>query len=154
MTATGNYILFYGDQPFSNFTKCDIKWNGETFGSVEQLYQFRKAIEFGDSKIARIILNDDNPRRAKLNGRLVDGFVQTHWDNVSYDIMKECVDMKFKQNPELLTELRKWGGIFVEASPGDFRWGIGFSEDNAMKNKSKWGLNWLGKILTYIRDNG
>lgn len=49
MTVAEGYILVYGDPPFSNFAKCIIEWEGETFSSVEQLYQFRKEIEFGDS---------------------------------------------------------------------------------------------------------
>lgn len=154
MVIGDGYILFYGVPPFSNFTKCIIEWNGETFFSSEQLFQYRKAIEFGDEVIAGLILSTDSPRKAKSLGKSVKGFNREHWDSISYNIMKECVEEKFNQNPRLLNELLKWkGGEFVEASPRDRRWGIGFSEDKALQNKDKWGMNWLGKILTEIRDN-
>lgn len=154
MVTGDGYILFYGTPPFSNFTKCNIEWDGEVFCSVEQLFQYRKAIEFGDNEIARLILNTDSPSRAKSLGKSVKGFNKEHWDSRSYNIMKECVEEKFNQNPRLLNELLKWkNGEFAEASPRDNRWGIGFGVDKALQNKSKWGLNWLGKILTEIRDN-
>ena len=41
--------------------------------------------------------------------------------------------------------------IFVEASPIDRIWGIGYDEDHAEYNEHNWGRNYLGRILTNIR---
>lgn len=154
MVTGDGYILFYGEEPFSNFTKCTIEWNGEVFCSSEQMFMYRKALEFGDLVMARLILNTDSPVAARSYGRKIKKFDAEHWDAVSYKIMRECVEEKFSQNPRLLHELLKWkGGMFVEASPVDRKWGVGFSKDKALQNKDRWGSNLLGKILTEIRDN-
>ena len=44
--------------------------------------------------------------------------------------------------------------VFVEASPIDRIWGIGYDENdpNIEYNEHKWGRNYLGTILTNIRN--
>ena len=42
---------------------------------------------------------------------------------------------------------------FVEASPYDRIWGIGYSEKDALENIPYWGENLLGKIITDLRDS-
>ena len=45
------------------------------------------------------------------------------------------------------------GKEFVEASPTDRNWGIGFSQVDAPDDESKWlGQNLLGKVITQVRD--
>ena len=39
-----------------------------------------------------------------------------------------------------------------QASPRDRIWGIGFGAQNAEKNRSRWGLNLLGKALVKVRE--
>ena len=43
----------------------------------------------------------------------------------------------------------------VEASPQDFNWGIGLTEEEAKQvPEQKWpGTNWLGEILTQLRED-
>lgn len=62
---------------------------------------------------------------------------------------------KFLQNDDILRELLKTvGTTIVEASPDDNIWGIGLSaEDPMAQNRSIWkGTNWLGEVLTSLRD--
>ncbi|KAI0521335.1 hypothetical protein F5B22DRAFT_634718 [Xylaria bambusicola] len=40
----------------------------------------------------------------------------------------------------------------VEASPYDRIWGVGFAAKGAERNRSKWGLNLLGKCLMEVRE--
>ena len=44
------------------------------------------------------------------------------------------------------------GKVFVEASPIDKIWGVGYDENNAEYNEFQWGRNYLGKIITNIRN--
>jgi ribA/ribD-fused uncharacterized protein len=39
----------------------------------------------------------------------------------------------------------------VEASPVDRIWGIGFKEEDAERNRKRWGQNLLGKALMEVR---
>ena len=64
--------------------------------------------------------------------------------------------LKFEQNEKLLKVLLDTKGTFlVEASPYDRIWGIGLAEDDpAIHDPANWnGLNWLGEVLTQLRDN-
>lgn len=45
------------------------------------------------------------------------------------------------------------GKFFVEASPFDRVWGIGYDQDHALQNQSNWGENLLGKTLTFYRES-
>jgi len=40
--------------------------------------------------------------------------------------------------------------FFVEASPYDAIWGIGYTKNYALANKDRWGLNLLGKALNQV----
>lgn len=44
-------------------------------------------------------------------------------------------------------------GFYVEASPYDRVWGIGFQEAHALDNIERWGLNLLGKALNRLYKN-
>lgn len=63
---------------------------------------------------------------------------------------------KFTQNPELLQLLLDTRGTtLAEASPTDCIWGIGLAEDDpAAHHRDAWrGQNWLGEVLTALRDS-
>lgn len=70
--------------------------------------------------------------------------------------MKTAVYGKFLSFDEFgfeLTSIKYKGKTFVEASPFDRIWGIGFGEENAPDDETLWeGMNLLGKVLTEIRD--
>jgi ribA/ribD-fused uncharacterized protein len=62
---------------------------------------------------------------------------------------------KFSQNPELLKQLLSTKGtILVEASPTDTLWGVGMNYyDDRILDPANWrGKNWLGEVLTALRD--
>ena len=63
--------------------------------------------------------------------------------------------LQFSQNSDLKAEILKTDGtVLVEASPRDRLWGIGLSAKNPKaKAKKNWrGKNWLGYVLTQVRD--
>lgn len=60
----------------------------------------------------------------------------------------------FKSSEQLFMYLKDPalnGKFFVEASPFDRVWGIGYDQDHALQNQSNWGENLLGKTLTFYR---
>lgn len=155
MRTSSEYVLFWGDEPFSNFTPCRIEIQGKVFNSSEQLFMYRKAIFFKDYKIAEKILESKTPKEAKALGRKVKNFNEAAWTAISYSIMKDTVRRKFDQNTWMRQELLApcyQNKTFVEASPYDRIWGIGFGQNQAVFHKKDWGNNRLGQILTELRD--
>ena len=132
----------------SKFRIFDI---GVTFNSGEQYMMYQKAMLFNDVSTANKILNSNNPRIIKQLGREVINFNSEIWDDLKYDILKFGLKNRFEQDLIAKSELLKYKGcIFVEASPFDRIWGIGFDEENALNNIDNWGENLLGKILTEL----
>lgn len=66
-------------------------------------------------------------------------------------LSKSWVILQIHQDKSAKAELlAHTGQIFVEASPYDRIWGIGYTAQDAMQNIDNWGENSLGKILTEI----
>lgn len=117
---------------------------------------YKKALMFGDFGKAAEIMEADHPRKQKAIGREVSGFDKDHWETYCREIVYDANMAKFTQNPDMLDELMFTGDkILVEASPRDSIWGIGLSaEDPLAQSRSTWkGTNWLGQILTQVRDD-
>lgn len=148
------YKFFWKGSVFSNWYMCDFVIDGITFNCVEQYMMYKKAQLFNDYENMNNILESNNPKDIKYFGRSVKNYDNEAWSSIRYEIVKHGNLEKYKQNPNLLEMLLKYKEcIFVEASPCDRLWGIGFDEKNAMKNISKWGENYLGKILNDILIN-
>lgn len=130
---------FGGDFRFlSNFYKCTIYYKGEKYPSVEHAYQAQKTL---DPNIQKMIREAPSPGAAKKLGQSV--VVRPDWDSVKIDIMRDLIKKKF-ENPFLapmllatenarLIETNWWGDVF---------WGV----CNGV------GENWLGRILTDVRE--
>ncbi|MGC5328305.1 NADAR family protein [Brevibacillus sp. SYSU BS000544] len=141
--------------PFSQWYKASFELNGITFSSAEQAMVYGKALLFKDIEIAAQILSANEPREQKRLGRHVKNFDRSIWESHCKQIVYEANKAKFSQNPELLTALLHTGETtLVEASPDDAIWGIGLAEeDPRAKHRSQWkGTNWLGEILTQLRE--
>lgn len=154
MKTIKNYVFFW-DGWLSNFYPCKIVFNNKVFCSSEQLFMYLKATFFKDYDIANQILKAKTPKEAKKLGRKIKDFEEEAWKEVREEKMEQTVKAKFDQNPELKSLLLSSefdGKTFVEASPYDRIWGIGFAEDFAMANLNNWGLNLLGNIITQYRE--
>lgn len=156
MKITDRYIFFWDDEPFTNFTECpELNFLGLNWKTSEQLFMWLKAVEFKDYKTATEIREAKTPKEAKKLGRQVKNFDAEHWSKVSYFWMRRIVEIKFRSNPEFLATLLDPafdGKLFVEASPFDRIWGIGYRGGIAENHISTWGENKLGKILTELRE--
>ena len=146
------YKFFWGG-PFSNWYPSKFKVNGIQFSCGEQYMMYQKAIGFGDIEMAQEILKATTPKEQKELGRKVKNFDPKVWNDIKYDLVKTGLRAKFTQNEDLKDELLKYKGwLFVEASPEDRIWGIGYHVKDALANKQNWGENLLGKILTELTE--
>jgi ribA/ribD-fused uncharacterized protein len=128
--------------------------NDITFNCAEQYMMYYKALLFGDMENAVLILAEFDPAHIKSLGRQVKNFNNKLWDLHKENIVYKANYLKFTQNKNLLKKLLSYKNpIFVEASPYDNTWGIGYDRKSAIKNRNKWGSNLLGKILNKLYNN-
>lgn len=155
---TDKHVFFYTEWP-SNFYHTKFTWKafGEEheFFCTEQAFMWAKAKYFGDNVSAIKILEADVPMKCKQLGRLVKGYDDKQWSLVRYSFMHDVNFEKYNQDIKLKTKLLDSafdGKAFVEASPTDKIWGIGFAQIDAPDDETKWlGQNLLGKVLTQVR---
>ena len=153
MKIVDNFIFFWGGW-LSNFHPCRIVFSSKVFKSSEQLFMYLKALHFGDVETAEKILLAETPKEAKNLGREIRNFDEKSWNEVKIQKMYLALEGKFSQNKDLMDKLKDPaldGKFFVEASPFDRIWGIGYDQDHALQNQSNWGENLLGKTLTFYR---
>ena len=152
------YKYFWGGI-YSNWQKSPftIEIDGEniTFNCAEQYMMYYKALISNDNESLLAVMQEKNPREQKAIGRAIENFNSKEWDKSKYDLMLIGLMEKFKQNPKLKEELLAEDcDLFVEASPFDRVWGIGYSEQqNPEDFIENWGENLLGKLITEVRDN-
>lgn len=129
--------------------------DGKAFANAEQKMMYDKAALFGDEQAMQKILATSDPKRCKALGRQVKGFNEQKWIRGRERIVYEANMAKFSQNPVLRARLKLYpmNTRFIEASPYDRVWGIGFSATHAERvDESEWGLNLLGLQLTRVRN--
>lgn len=150
MTAE-KYVMFWTGI-FSQWYPCEFEENKITFVNAEQYMMYHKAVLFQDEDTSRDILRSKSPRTIKMLGRKVRNFDEKVWKKHREEIVEQGNYLKFSQNPGLRKILLSYpiGVNFVEASPKDRIWGIGYGEKDALENKSNWGLNLLGKIIKKV----
>lgn len=155
MTTTEKFTFFWNGT-FSQWKHSPFTLDGVKYNCAEQYMMQQKALFFKDEKIAKEIMLTTSPHDQKALGRKVKGFDPYEWSKVAKDIVYKGSYAKYTQNPELKKELMETEGTtLVEASPYDKIWGIGLGEfDPKAQDRTQWdGLNWLGEVLTELREN-
>jgi ribA/ribD-fused uncharacterized protein len=154
---TKKYTFFWKDKDvFSQWHRVGFTVDGVHFKTAEHWMMWKKAMMFGDALKAEEILQTKEARDVKQKGREVSGFNKYEWEQNCKRFVYDGNHAKFTQNPALLKELMDTGDtLLVEASPFDMIWGIGLKEEDAKNTpEEKWpGTNWLGEILTELREN-
>ncbi len=155
-------FTFFLGGPFSNFYPAFFTdKEGITYSCSEQFYMAKKALFFKDNYYFDKIINEKNPKLQKKYGRSVRNFDESVWygytsdENPAKKYMSEGNFLKYSQNEKLRELLLKTEGTtLVEASPYDSIWGIGMRSDQfgATIRRFWKGKNWMGEILTEIRD--
>lgn len=158
-----SYTFFYGG-PLSNFHPSFFidNYDNVSYSCVEQYYCAGKAKFFKDNYALSQIMSTSNPKKMKRIGRSVKNFCSDRWrgggdlsNSPAKQYMYKGCYLKFSQLDKFKELLLDTGKTFlVEASPYDCIWGIGMSSDSLLaKNPKFWrGTNWLGEILTSVRD--
>ena len=125
----------------SNFYPVDIFYKGRLYPSVEHAFMSSKS----DSEEWKIFCSDSSnpPGKVKVAGRTVK--LVDNWNNIRIQVMRECILLKFSQEP-FKSKLLSTGNInIVEGNDwGDTYWGF-----DIRKGKGK---NYLGRIIMETRD--
>lgn len=149
------FTFFYGG-PFSNWLACEFEVDGVKYVSTEQYMMAEKARMFDDKVALDAILATTDPQKAKIWGRKVKNFDVKVWNEKARDIVYKGCYAKFSQNDGLKQAILETDGTtLVEASPTDQIWGIGWGDDDAEAlHRDSWqGANWLGEVLTKVRED-
>ena len=139
----------------SNWYPSIFALNGITFSSIEQYMMYRKAVCFGDEKVAAQILATEDVAEIKALGRLVSGYDENLWNGVRQIVVYEGLLAKFSQNSDLMEQLKDTGQAFLaECAVKDRIWGVGLSmHDPNRLDRAKWrGQNLLGYALMMVRE--
>lgn len=144
-----------GNGYLSNWYPSPFTLDGVAFSSMEQYMMYRKAVCFGDDKVAAQILVTEDVAEIKTLGRLVSGYDESLWNGVRQIVVYEGLLAKFSQNSELGGQLKKTGNtVLAECAVKDRIWGIGLSmHDSDRLDRAKWqGQNLLGYALMMVRE--
>jgi ribA/ribD-fused uncharacterized protein len=143
-------------RPFSQWhAGAPFEKYGLRFPTAENWMMWRKAQLFGAPQEMLDAILAAGPAEARKLGRQVPGFVESVWQVAARPLVAEGNYAKFTQNPAALRCLLETASTtLVEASPWDRLWGIGLAaEDPRALSRATWrGHNWLGEVLTDIRD--
>lgn len=152
-------VKFYGPDEengyLGNWYKADFLLDGRVFSCVEQYMMFKKAVIFGDEKMADKILREKSPLKMRAYGRKIENFEDVVWNGWRQSVVIDGLYAKFSQNEALCEQLLATGNsIIAECSPTDRVWGIGLCKnDNRSDNMSQWqGTNLLGFSLMIVRE--
>lgn len=129
----------YGE--LSNFAPYAITLQGKRWPTSEHYFQAQK---FEDSRDREEIRGASTPMLAARWGRDRKRKLRRDWERVKVGVMREAVEAKFRQHPELRALLLATGTAqLIEHTENDDFWGDGGDGH---------GRNELGRILMAVRD--
>lgn len=145
-------LAFRGeDSIFSNFHEAEIVIGGERFNSVEQYFNYCKAVEHGYSILARKIINKSNPRDQKYLGDRV--VVKDPWENKREKVLYVGIYAKFSQNLDLGRMLLATGNRQLYEATGDLDYGCGIGLKSSKWATKDWdGTNICGNLFMKVRE--
>ena len=149
-------FTFFWSGVFSQWHPSPFQISGIWYNCAEQYMMAEKAMIFRDKEMHRRIISAVDPADQKRYGRQVKNFNEEVWNKAARNVVFNGNHAKFTQNEDLKKILLATAGTtLVEASPEDTIWGIGLRKDDPRAlNRETWlGTNWLGEILTKVRDS-
>ncbi len=140
-----NAVNFYHlNEPFgefSNFAAFPITLGGHRWPTSEHYFQAQK---FEDEAYRDKVRAAKSPMIAARLGRSRKVKLRRDWESVKVGVMRDAVTAKFTQHDDLRALLLSTGDAkLVEHTENDDDWGDGGDGS---------GQNWLGRILTQVRE--
>ena len=119
--SNATHLIFGGTHsvhhPLSNWYPCKFVFEGHTFESSEQAYQWAKAKAKAkyckDDSAAEKLLFTTSPREAKDIGSTVTGLRESDWEKKKSDVMQQILFAKFRDNQDLKKQLLDTGDIIL-----------------------------------------
>lgn len=130
----------YGE--LSNFAPYPIKLRGKRWPTTEHFFQAQK---FEDERDRDAVRGASTPAVAARMGRDRKRKLRRDWEAVKVSIMREALEAKFRQHPDLAALLLATGEAkLVEHTEKDDFWGDGGDGS---------GRNELGRLLMAVRED-
>lgn len=151
-------LAFRGERSvFSNFFTKPFSVDGYRYISVEQYFQYSKAVYFGESNLARKIIMTSNPNQIQnfgdRAGERVSGEEFEEWLEHSKEILHTGIYAKFSQNPSLKTDLLATGDYLLFEATTNYHYACGINlVSNKWADQSWDGQNLTGRALVEVRD--
>lgn len=123
--STAPYFIGFHlpDEPYgfmSNWYSCEFIIDGKKYNCTEQYMMEQKALLFGDTEIAKKIMNTNAPDEMQDLGQKPKGFDSVVWDGYKQLLVYKAVKAKFEQNTDLQEQLLNTGNArLAECSNSD-----------------------------------
>ena len=135
-TQTESINIYAGTEENAHLSNFAIRpfthtWaNGKStnFHSVEQAFQFAKAMMFKDREAAKAILAQTEGAKIKSEGRKVKGYNDAQWKQHRATFMKAFIKESFMQNPKALEHLLATGNATLTHNQDKSAWGQMFPQ--------------------------
>jgi ribA/ribD-fused uncharacterized protein len=144
--------FFTGATPLSNFYKTNLAIDDRVYSSVEQYFQYSKALFAEKPDKAQKILSANHPAMCKRIGDSID-VNKDQWLPEAKRLMLKGCTAKFDQDQYARTYLAETNTCILGEASKNQLWGIGMTlNDKNIAVKENWsGQNLLGVILMRIR---
>ncbi|OMP81966.1 hypothetical protein BK809_0006275 [Diplodia seriata] len=140
------------DEPYgflSQWYDCAFHHEGITYRTAEMWMMVQKAKLFGDTEIAHKMLAVPTPAKQKSLGRKVRNFNHGVWDESRW--RRPTTKVARADIRALQRQASGADHVWLQASPYDRIWGIGFNSEHAEYVRDDWGENLLGKAIMAVR---
>lgn len=132
----------HGCEFLSNFALVDVRFDGNTYHSVEHAYQAAKS---ADITWRTFCITCESPSEVKKASKNIQ--IRPDWERVKVSIMRGLLEQKFEKEP-FRSQLLSTGTQYIQEGNkwGDTFWGVDITKTPAV------GKNTLGYMLMDIRD--
>lgn len=149
-------LAFRGERSvFSNFYTKPFIVDGYRYISVEQFFQYSKAVYFEKTNLARKITLTSDPKRIQTLGDRIEvpGNEWDEWLAYCQELLYRGMLAKFTQNSSLKKDLLSTGECQLLEATTDHQFGCGIGLISGKWADQSWeGQNLTGRTLMEVRD--